>query len=140
MRANSYRAMKVYREAYGKISAEISQTKEAKGNTLILSLAVAEIVTLEMKAYEDDLQVTERTAYIEQALHKLEWLKGRVSDDPGEYVTAEEAGGFIGLFIECLRAGIVPDSCVVIGSEADAKKEMNRLMAELEKAGEDAHE
>lgn len=127
MRKLSYRALAVYKEAHQKISEELFNVKKRTGNTALLSEVMHEIIKLNvhssMGVYPPPLK---------EALQKFDMIRRRTSSDPSEYITASELKAVLDLLSVCLEVGIVPDSCIVLGSEPDQRAEYQRVMSILE--------
>lgn len=122
MRKLSYRALRVYQEAYKKVSEALITAQRLKGNTVLIKMAVEQIIKLNIH----ELMGVNRE-HIVEALDVLERIREKVSKDPVEYFSAEECEAVLDLFVVCLEAEIIPDSCLVIGTIEDQKAEYQRL-------------
>lgn len=127
MRKLSYRALTIYKEAHQKISEELIKAKKRTGNTTLLSEVIQEIIKLNVHSL-----MGVYPTHLKEALQKFDMIRRQVSSDPSEYITASELEAVLDLFSVCLEAGIIPDSCIVLGSEPDQRAEYQRVMAMLE--------
>ena len=127
MRMKSRKALDLCIECRKRLMIELSSFAILKSpNYKIMSDAVGIILNLNIAAL-----LSLSPEKVQEGINKLKHLKSLVVPDDG-YFSKPFVTANINIMLKCLRAGVIPDSNIWIGTDQESEEALRRLSNEIE--------